>query len=248
MDISFKSEEERKKDEEINRRIRHNRTHRFVYNPVNISTVHEWVGTLAMSCEKYVRMRAEFDGHPSKNVIWANLTVMVKERHINTLEGFLEFMEGENPTIDALAVDHGYDSAGFVKRYLILDAECSKSPNGYGSGYAWSVASVMYVSNGTRRWLTIREFLGEPAYYVTEDPVMDALADADLPGEAVLGDLRHAIGEERDDAKLLRPVVVLVEAFVEFADGQDGGFVGGLRGVEAGDAGGGETEGGSVRG
>ena len=179
MEISFKSEDERKKEEEINRRIRHNRTHRFVYNPVNISTIHEWMGTLAMSCEKYVRMRAEFDGHPHKNTIWVNLTVMAKERHINTLEGFLEFMEGECPSIEVLATDRGYDSEGFLKRYLVIDAECRKSPNEYGDGYAWAVASVMYVSNGTRRWLTIREFLGEPAYYVTENPVMDALADAD---------------------------------------------------------------------
>ena len=76
----------------------------------------------------------------------------------------------------------------------------------------------------------------------------DAGAEAEGPDEAVGGDGGHAVGEEGDDAVGAGPVVVLVEAFVEFADGQDGGFVGGLRGVEAGDAGGGEAEGGGVRG
>ncbi len=174
MDRSFKSEEERKREEEIKRRVRYNSTHRHVYNPVNVSTVHDWVSILALSCLRYVRMRAEFDGHPQKSTIWMNLTIMVKERHINTLEGFIEFMDGECPTIEELAKDRGYGNA--LKRYLITDVKCYKSPNERGTGYASAVTSLGYVCDNVSRWFCISEFLGEPEYYVTEEDLFDVLS------------------------------------------------------------------------
>ena len=94
---------------------------------------------------------------------------MAKVRHINTLEGFLEFMEGECPSIEVLAMDRGYDSEGRLVFTFLHPVKLVPADNEYGVSLKNAVILLDPGHTGTVESGAVHSLYGKSsAYGVTE--------------------------------------------------------------------------------
>ena len=72
-----------------------------------------------------------------------------------------------------------------MKRYFIMDAKCGMSEGGISCGPVSGTvnASVKFIESNKAQWLSLSEYDGFPAFYLTDDDILDSLVEENFDDE-----------------------------------------------------------------